>query len=1066
MSFILLLLLSIHSVVLVETKTATQFSETNSARMNALTGLYIALGEIQKHTGPDQRVTANATLLDSDIDNTELDGIYPSRSQWTGVWSDSDTLETWLVSGNHRKDAEISPLTSDSSAATMIQILEEHSVEAPLESIDSSSSFAYWVSDEGMKAKVNLASINAEHPLTSASKVEVSQMTEMDWLTTESASLGNAIHPSALELLSATSAENSAIDSHYHNITTYSHGLLINPVDGGFKEDLTLAFFDSDQLPTGQIFPPMSGTPSDLDPGGPLWEQLTSWVTTSANSQDELPVREQTDSQSGYFPIITQYQFYVLPRYDSSSANQRIYLDVIPAVTLWNPYDRKLEETDYVITFGRSYIAAGGEPAGFGESLFYKWYLSWDRDGDGSISYNNWPDPNSDSTDETENLFSPESLEEASLSFTISNLSLEPGESITYSAPSGSRPIDLFAVSQIATTGQNELTPGFRQNASYYIDTGHDLSLSATAPSNPSFKLGPWSPASSFSAQLAKIKSNGEPEYLQQVSYLSGWQSGTAKIGDSMQTLSTIPNLADLNGSLGFKAVRNFTNYYDNGTVPGDESVQWIAQNNPRGSYQSALPIYFYDLGSASNIRPIAYLNPSFYSTYYAHGDEITIGLPQIGNEAGVGYEAGAGLLSNSPQRAVLYESAPTREGLHSIGQLTHAPLYYFNESSAGLAPEDIGDYRLKWTRADNLLPAYSIGNSKADSAIALDEIYTQWDNSRISGYFTQRGTHYDYSYLLNDSLWDQYFFSTLPDNSSRLPENTRLLAIDPDSFSALDRKTLASEFMIDGAFNINSTSEEAWRAILSAFYGQSLDSQQPVGSPYLRVQNEPGKPFLTDTDTDETDSAYSGYRTLTSDQINALSRQIVKEIQRRGPFASLADFINRMPGKDAPSSTPNGGQDAFRLRGAIDAAILASDQLSNDEASDLGVDPNEAAINIALYQSPTAPRSETEISSSAQDGWRAENIPGWLTQADVLARLGSVITNRSDTFKVVFYGQSISPITNEVVASALGEAVVQRMPDYNDTTNIATESIANLSPRNQVFGRGYKVTHFQWLED
>ena len=63
MAFILLLILSITTLVRVETQSANVQLAQLKARMNAQLGAMVALGDLQRFTGPDQRVTARSDIL-------------------------------------------------------------------------------------------------------------------------------------------------------------------------------------------------------------------------------------------------------------------------------------------------------------------------------------------------------------------------------------------------------------------------------------------------------------------------------------------------------------------------------------------------------------------------------------------------------------------------------------------------------------------------------------------------------------------------------------------------------------------------------------------------------------------------------------------------------------------------------------------------------------------------------------------------------------------------------------------------------------------------------------------
>lgn len=106
MAFVLLLLLSMTTLVQVETRAANTNLQTLQARESARLALMLAIGELQKHAGPDQRVTARADILgDGNFD--------PSAKFWTGVWDTTDpTAEPkWLVSGAN-PDPSVAPTDS------------------------------------------------------------------------------------------------------------------------------------------------------------------------------------------------------------------------------------------------------------------------------------------------------------------------------------------------------------------------------------------------------------------------------------------------------------------------------------------------------------------------------------------------------------------------------------------------------------------------------------------------------------------------------------------------------------------------------------------------------------------------------------------------------------------------------------------------------------------------------------------------------------------------------------------------------------------------------------------
>ena len=73
LSFLVLLLVSLASLTKIETQVASNSQDMAQARQNALMGLTIALGQLQKYAGPDQRVTFPATTY------------YPAKDVTTGT---------------------------------------------------------------------------------------------------------------------------------------------------------------------------------------------------------------------------------------------------------------------------------------------------------------------------------------------------------------------------------------------------------------------------------------------------------------------------------------------------------------------------------------------------------------------------------------------------------------------------------------------------------------------------------------------------------------------------------------------------------------------------------------------------------------------------------------------------------------------------------------------------------------------------------------------------------------------------------------------------------------------
>ncbi len=1054
LAFIFILLLGLTSFVSIELRLASTRGELSLARQNALLALNVALAELQQNSGPDQRVTVTSATLDSNPATAELEGVtYPN---WTGVWNSNGELITWLVSGNeHSSPAESTFLTPASTISNAVPMYSDSSVQVPLVSLDSKNAYAFWVADEGVKAKATLSAVgNATYPLLTPTKVDVSQMSELEWMTDiEQAELQKIIDLQTLSVFASNLSQEASLNNYFQDVTVNSYGHLTDTLNGGLKQDLTLALFDNLNTPTGQIFPPLSGSQSFQDPGGPLWNQLKSWANSGAlgiKENGNLSARSATDIQTGISPVITLIQFYVVPRYKLNTGTQKysVFLEIFPALVLWNPYDRPLEIDNGKIDIARNFWDRTHSTPVF--NYYFSTFYGWQIEIDGIGTYNNFTDPRF-----------PSNLSfSAGMHFEIGNVVLAPGESVAFSPPYGDTSAEENQMEMRYSNYQYySLLPGYRPTACYSIPTDIEAGYDPGDPTSTEYNFT----LRAHTSISESVRLRDGDQILQQVFWLGGLNQPSAS-ETQIQPLGS----ATMEGSVGLKAIMNFTEII--GESGEDRSIKWLTHQNPRASTQGANPLHLY-ASNQSTIQAKHLINPSFYSSSEIDGFDRDFGLINIGN--------GLSVDSAYIDSTILFETPENRSTLQSIGQLMHAPLYYSHADtsrsnvSLNANRTDTGN-RLQWGRYDNFLPAYSVGNSEADPKIALDSLYVDWDEDEyLSGfprtYALVEGRHYDYSHFLNEALWDKYYFSTLTAPTSRETANTRLVPLDPTETSPLSSLNAASELIIDGAFNVNSTSEEAWRAVLAAFFGEAVEDKSTDASPYLRIHNNPGDLFNSDTEDADSSSAYHGYRSLDREQIANLARQIVKEnkwrsLGRGHPYTSLSDFVNRDPASDAPTDLDS---DAFRLRGALSAAIREADNLSTAEANELEIDGTKARINTSLSENAyaTAPRTEAGFEELPQEGWRTESLPGWLTQADILARIGSIITVRSDTFKIRVYGENTNPF-NGSKSQAWGEAIVQRLPDYVDPESDSPDTpLTSLTGQENItFGRRYVIVSFQWL--
>ena len=314
--------------------------------------------------------------------------------------------------------------------------------------------------------------------------------------------------------------------------------------------------------------------------------------------------------------------------------------------------------------------------------------------------------------------------------------------------------------------------------------------------------------------------------------------------------------------------------------------------------------------------------------------------------------------------RAVFFDVP--RQPLSSLASLQHVNMSYFGNS-----------------------PSYVIGNSYATSLVSRNRKWSRYNQlsvvpldyggSRKRGGNEHQNTIIDYSYYANETLWDGFFFSTVPTkdlNTGKFPPFEDFDQYYVDACKPLPNPRMAyytgkdgqhpiigsedglrnfqqaaGNLMVDGAFNVNSTSVEAWKAQLGSLSQSKLhvrDVQDDnelaangrksttleFGSdqfPFPRLSVSTGEPVNPESGNFNQDF-WTGFATLNEEQLHRLAEEIVQEVKFRGPFLSMGDFVNRRlanpPGNQIvrklyksnwPSETEESRQG---FRGALQAAI------------------------------------------------------------------------------------------------------------------------------------------------
>jgi hypothetical protein len=934
-----LLLLGLAAITRIETATAANALFAVEARQNALLALHVAVGRLQRFAGPDQRTTARADILSESVGNP----------YWTGVWdaaSDGSAPLAWLVSGNETDALAFTPdlpqatdpapgndsvwllRTPAGSAAAGIKLERRALSAVGLPGCDGAhiaGHYAWWVGDEGIKAKFNLANAYAGEAagtpknlmeFMSAQQFGIEQLADGFGAYVAAkggtasgenlrAKLGRVLVPEQI-VYADSSFGLTTVRDRFHDLTTCSLGVLANVASGGLKKDLTRGLEAGATAPDGAVFP-----------DGPAWALVRSYYQSRPSLVGggwRIQPRAHSPVQHGVHPVVVLAQVV----WGCDRVGGKLRLLFRPMVVLGNPYGVALAPADY--------------------------RLVWRQDG--MIELRNPPE----AAGSPAVADAPADLLGGNLSMLMPQAGFLPGEARVFTLPaSDGREIPFLRDAGLTLAG------GYSEECCAFVD------LAATGdPSSSKIQVRVAGGAAGFEFAFADGTS------LQDV---------TGCAGNAPDCSGEMP-LLNAPVRIGLRLSDSRGNSQDD--VGG---LRWLASFNVR----------------APEIGPLAAWgrNPQYDAATPRGGDDN----PCLG-EKDVFWGPSHQESDGGKRFATLFD-LPCAD-LHSLAQLQHA----------NLQPSNCG-------------PGCTVGNSYADPHTA-DGVA-------------------DFDYHLNQALWDGYFFSTLSGAGEGLP-NRRLIyyrpgGAPPDEGSVRNYDTAAAHLLVEGPFNINSTSVAAWQALFASLNGQSRAWTDPesgathtetVTSAFLRCPAISGGP----------NGGWCGYRALSPAEVRRLAAAVVKGIRAHGPFHSLAEFVNR------PLA---GGSEATRMSGLLQSAL------------DGAVNP-PSSLAPAPGLPANAGRSPSLAWPAAAAGHVSTLAPGWLSQADVLAVLGPVLTARSDTFLVRAYGDVVNPVTGVTEGRAWCEAVVQRLPDYVDATDPAEAPAGTLNSLNRIHGRRFQIVRFRWL--
>ena len=1192
LAFLVLLLVSLATLTRVETQVAGNSQHLAQARQNALLALNIAIGELQKYAGPDQRITAPADLISS-TDGTGASTnapssitVIPGTRRWTGVWGNGQSaigydlrpdqisgrgatpvLLNWLVSGNETANFTLNPngkggvaagvppsFSPAAPGATTIELVGENTagtsaedkVSAPLVDIyapvgitpgQSAASaplvghYAWWVGDEGVKARVNLqpgylhtggapsdqinAFITSQRSAlefmdrdNSATPLSINTSTETNFDFKDSRVL-ETISSAQIGLLNTgNTVLASASKARFHDLTASSYGVLSDPYAGGLKKDLTADIADT----TATGHNPAGDRPSDATPlftslkGNsefiPTWGHVRSWARLHPDASGAITPVPPSATSAGIYPMLMYASLGLDVYVDEVAPPHTVHAAFFPVVFLNNPYPVTIAASRYRIGFKfnpTAYLRFLTAPAGTDAAAGT--VVGVFDVGTPSLHSGTAPVGNSNF-----------------IYFVIDCPAIPPGETHAYRMDDADVPYSpgllmtrFPAASASSPTGlTNHATLPTFITLPASITTADNLRLERMSLGT-SIVYGADADLADPANQYQVYSFTVDDGTVAPPTGLPGFIN-TRYSGPGRQKIST--NWYFPGGTTGARAAlrmmspiegEQFYSRFEHAgmsSTPG--GVAFFRHGNMRAPYFRRTSLEANSTGTGLVGMTLA--NDKIDSYRTNHSVECIPRL--IGFATGIIGSEDEGTL----RRMTIFDVLESSDRLLSLGQLQNAPLSRYG-----------------------FQPAYPFGNSMADMRIARTASYagTTSDVGNSVGRPNAPGITdplYDLSWHLNRALWDRFFVSGVPSgwnqnkiNQGQSLPNARMtyysgstapVALSNIKYDQADATNAAydraaANLLVAGSFNINSTSEQAWRAVLGGPLGVSEtnagdyaytttdgseDDRVEEVIPYprfarslSRVTPSNGYPALPVTLTSNSlltsdtlrSTMYAGNRglwladhrstttnTSVSAVVNELARRIVAEIRARGPFLSLGDFINR---------PILGSKQTAGLKGALQSAIdtMSSAQANPYETWKAKMGPNP--LGIASWAAlPTGWDPEHflggPVSTYSNGTQYSPNCdlkmafaPQYLTQADLLSTLGPQLSARSDTFTVRTYGEVLNPVTQAQEGRAWCEAVVQRVPDYVDSTQ-NPDPTAKPTGSNATWGRKFKIISFRWL--
>lgn len=1103
MTLMVMLALSLLTLSSQSISTSGRNTDLAVAKSNARLALSLAIAQLQRNTGPDQRITTTADQLSgSDPDETSS---AEERKHWTGVyksWASGQTNRptpeflTWLVSGDP-EDIDDTSAAQGGSGGEPIKLVGEGTlgdsadgrVEVPAMRVadnnGGSARIAWWVGDQGTKAALatppvpenqSIASVRGAMQGAPRNAVEFAQANQQHPFENLELTDARISKVTGWNQSAFLASDKEAPRPLFHDLSPFSTGLMTNVRAGGFRKDFSMYLEKSaSQAPNAPLY--RVGTEPGINESE-LWVYYNmhkevktrgrfSFTTggTMSSSAPYLQVEgtlTATQADPEYFykqPEIISYQTVV--SFQVRSGN-RLAVVIDPILTYWNPLD-----VPVVMTPAYNSIKYWQLPYSMKITVGGRVYQTSMRKATGSR------DGKDEGAYQYLTLIAGKSQA----------IVMKPGEVMMVSQGPGTTTTNM--------TGSLNYVEGragwnFGGGYAFELVTGTDSSgnkqyITVNGSETVNYEITPNGETSGGSQhwsvnhhelfykedRVERGESLGIGGVFVDYIFAPPFKDSTPKPSANRLLASGKPAVfakikpADTRplsgGQLATKQPVMIYSYNVKTERGSDRGGHTLARFNPK-----AMAVDFSDLSdNEQDVMPFEVQVQPLNSWKNRSLEVSTNGNGYFGG--GMNAEFGTSFISTN--------SIP-REPIVSMAAFQHA---FANGFKSNSPPPGYAITNVRFPMLPHV--SHPIGNSLAPSVLAANKTEGSLGTRPMA----------DHSYLANQALWDDWYLSGIaPQTSTNFTPRrtqkqvaeeflngtaplpvTRYVAdlggqepselvsqlfsgTNPTTASTLLTATL---LRVDGLFNVNSTSVEAWKAVLGSLKGREIVVRDASGGETVEDDHRDGVPVAGlfapqdaiaigqgSVDVKEPNQ-WVGRRTLTGEDLDSLAKGIVREVRKRGPFLSMADFVNRRVGND---------KDLARS-GAIQAALDSKDVSVNDAYNSA-----DRSIQGATSGRFAFPEAET--------GSMSYGIPGIVKQGDILTPIAPVLSVRSDSFIIRTYGEAVDK-DGKILARAWCEAVVERDKNFVDPSEKVETAIASLKTNaNKAFGRRYQVSSFRWL--